>query len=255
MQRKQPLYLQLKENLLAAIASGELAPGDQLPSQRDLCKHYGMSHMTVRRVINDLMQEGAIYSISGKGLYVAERKQPAEINSLTGFAQNMARVGMIASTQVLDAAMIRASASITRALGIGSESPVAYLRRLRIASGQPMSISICYLPHDLCPGILDCDFTQHSLFDILTTRYGLRPVGSISTVEAKLADDEQAGLLGLVVPAALLFREQITYAHTGQVIELSQSFIRGDRYHFLMEEGDVPEGHTVIKTCLTPIST
>jgi GntR family transcriptional regulator len=64
---KLPLYAQLKEQIIAAIARDDLAPGDQIPSQRALCEAYHMSHMTVRRAISELLHEGVIYAIPAKG--------------------------------------------------------------------------------------------------------------------------------------------------------------------------------------------
>ncbi|HEX3049682.1 MAG TPA: GntR family transcriptional regulator, partial [Aggregatilineaceae bacterium] len=226
-----PVYIQLKENLLAAIARGEYQPGDRLPSQRALCKQYGVSHMTVRRVINELLLQRVVYSVTGKGLYVAEPKHPAEVNSLTGFVNHMARLGYIPSTRVLEAKQIHAPFLVARALEIEVDAPIIYLRRLRIANDQPMAVAACYVPRQLCPGLLAHDFAKESLFDIFSTQYGLQPTSSISTIEARLADEEEAELLDLRLPAALLYKEQITFAQNRQPIELSRSVIRGDQYH------------------------
>src|SRR5687767_117570 len=88
LNEKLPLYAQLKEQIIAAIARGDLAPGDQILSQRVLGEKYRMSHMTVRRAINELLHEGVIYAIPGKGLYVTEQKQDAE-PPLRGFTEDM----------------------------------------------------------------------------------------------------------------------------------------------------------------------
>ena len=99
---EQPLYAQLKETLIAAIRGGDLARGDKLPSQRELCERYRMSHMTVRRAISELLNEGVIYAIHGKGLYVAERKQTAPH---AGFLKKVPTTDQ----RVLAAAMLPAS--------------------------------------------------------------------------------------------------------------------------------------------------
>ncbi len=57
-----PLFAQLKEAIIEAINRGEFKRGDQLPSQREFCQQYQMSHMTVRRAINELVNEGVIQS-------------------------------------------------------------------------------------------------------------------------------------------------------------------------------------------------
>jgi len=237
MNPQLPLYAQLKEAITSAISRGEFAPGDQIPSQRELCEKYGMSHMTVRRAISELVNEGVIYAIAGKGLYVAQRKQPAEMGSLVSHKEHMKRLGMQPATRLLDARIVPASRALAQVFGVAVGTPLVYLRRLRLGNGKPISILACYLPHHLCEGILDIDLEEESLFDTLRNQYGLTLVGSVSTIEAILASDEQAALLELTLPAALLVKQQITHLDDGQVIELSRNTIVPG-YHVRVEEGE-----------------
>jgi len=226
---KLPLYAQLKEQIIAAIACADLAPGDQIPSQRLLCEKYRMSHMTVRRAINELLHEGVIYAIPGKGLYVTELKQDAE-PLLRGFTEDMTQRGMVASSTVLAAEVVGASTVLSSALGVPIGTALVYLRRLRLADGAPVAVQGSYLPQALCPGLLEHDLARGSLFDLLRNVYRLRLADGTTTVEAALADAEHAKLLGLRVPAPLLVVEQLNYLDSGQVIEFVRSAYRADRY-------------------------
>jgi GntR family transcriptional regulator, N-acetylglucosamine utilization regulator len=226
---KLPLYAQLKEQIIAAIARGDLAPGDQIPSQRVLCEDYRMSHMTVRRAISELLHEGVIYAIPGKGLYVTEPKQDAE-PPLRGFTEDMSQRGMVASSQVLAAEIVGASTVLSSALGVPIGTALVYLRRLRLADGAPMAVQGSYLPQALCPGLLEHDLGRGSLFDLLRNVYHLRLADGTTAVEAALADAEHARLLGLRVPAPLLVVEQLNYLDNGQAIEFVRSAYRADRY-------------------------
>ena len=224
-----PLYAQLKEQIIAAIARGELAPGDQIPSQRVLCERHTMSHMTVRRAISELLSEGVLYAIPGKGLYVTEPKQDAE-PLLIGFSEDMSRRGMVASSQVLAAEIVGASTVLASALGVTVGTPLAHLRRLRLADGEPMAIQSSVLPLALCQGLLAHDLASASLFGLLRGEYRLRLADGTTVVEAALADAEQARLLGLRLPAPVLIIEQLTYLDTGRAIEFVRSAYRADRY-------------------------
>ncbi len=235
-----PLYAQLKETIIDAIARGELIPGDQLPSHRQLCKQYDMSHMTVRRAISELTLEGVIQSIPGKGLYVAPKTQPADAEPLLGHEQQMTRLGLKPSTKMLEAKIVNASTVLAQTLNVAVGAPLVYLYRLRLADDRPMSLTGVYLPHALCPNLLEHDLEKGSLFATLRDVYGLTLASSTSTIGAVLADDEQAKLLDLSLPAALLFKEQVTYLDTGQAIEISRTFIRGDRFHIHVDEGEHP---------------
>ncbi|MBI2942006.1 MAG: GntR family transcriptional regulator [Chloroflexi bacterium] len=66
-----PLYAQLQELFRAAILSGELPPGSQLPGEEELGRQYGLSRLTVRRALQDLQHEGLIRTERGRGSFVA----------------------------------------------------------------------------------------------------------------------------------------------------------------------------------------
>lgn len=242
----QPLFAYLKETIIATIARGEWRPGDRLPSQREMCQQYQMSHMTVRRAINELINERVIQAVPGKGLYVAEKTRAADSNSLLGFDQQMTRLGLKPSTKVLEAKLVRASTALAKILGVAAGAPLVYLHRLRLADGEPQSLTSVYLPHALCPGLLEHGLENDSLFATLRNRYHLNLTNSVSIIEAVLADETQAKLLQLTLPAALLVREQTTYLDTGPAIEFSRSFMRGDRYHIQVEEGHPPKSRPAL---------
>ncbi len=225
-----PLYAQLKDAILQAIASGELAPGNQIPSQRDLCEKHHMSHMTVRRAINELISERVLYTIPGKGVFVAAEKVDAEASPLTSFTEDMARLGLTATSKLLTGEIVSASSILARGLGVEVGALLVHLERLRLAGGQPMALQTTYLPHQLCPDLLSHDLEHRSLYVILREAYDLRLARCTSVVEAALATKEQAGCLNLSTPSAVLITEQITFLEDDRAIEFVRTAYRGDLY-------------------------
>lgn len=225
-----PLYAQLKEAIISSIANGEVGPDDRLPSQRELCEQHNMSLLTVRRAIDELLNEGIIYAIPGKGLYVVPPKEEAETGPLISFTEEMARRGMVASSQLLSAEIVGASTILARTLDVSIGSRLVYLRRLRLAENELIAVQTSYLVEALCPGILKDDLENGSLYATLRNTYGLSLTDSSVTVEAALSDDETANLLGLPSPAALLITEQITLIDSGRPIEFTRTLYRADRY-------------------------
>lgn len=223
-------YLQLKEDLIAEIMRGAYKPHDRLPSQRELGEEYGLSHMTVRRAINELISEGVIYARQGKGLFVAEPKQEAELGPLYSFTEDMALRGMKASSRVLEAGIVSASTMLAHTLQVVIGAPLVLLERLRLADNEPMAIQTAYLPQALCPGLLEHDLDNGSLYQLLRGHYHLNLADSQTAAGADLASEKEAELLRLTLPAALLVTEQITYLDSGKPIEFVRSVYRGDRY-------------------------
>ncbi|MCH1983221.1 GntR family transcriptional regulator [Ruminococcus sp. OA3] len=68
----KPIYEQITSQMKGMILSGELKPGDALPSMRLLAKELRISVITTKRAYEDLEKEGFIYSVVGKGSFVAD---------------------------------------------------------------------------------------------------------------------------------------------------------------------------------------
>ena len=240
MNKALPLHAQLKEMIISEIAEGTLEPGDQLPTQKELGVQHRMSHMTVRRALDELIKEGVIRSVRGKGLYVSRPTLATDSGSLLGFDEQIYRLGMIPSKRVLCAEIISASTMLAQMLNVEVGVPLASIERLLLANDTPVAIIVSYLPHSLCPGLLNHDFAKGSLFSTLRQVYGLQLSGAESIIRAVLANKEQAGLLQINRPSGLLLREQVTYLKDGTIIEFSRSYLRGDNYHMRLQEGVIP---------------
>jgi GntR family transcriptional regulator len=229
MDMNTPLYARLKERIIQDVESGQVKPGDQLPSQRELCQKFQMSHMTVRRAIAELIAEGVIHAIPGKGLYATAQKHPAE-TTMIGFTGEMTARGYTVSSRILEKGLLPASTVIARALEVPVGSELAYLHRLRLVNDEPISLQYSYLVHSLCPGVLDHIYENTSLYAVFNQVYKINLVNSITTVEATLANKTQADQLGLSIPAALLVVEQINNKDGKFPIEYSRLAYRGDKY-------------------------
>ncbi len=99
-----PLYLQLKNALVTDIDAGQYKPHERLMSERELGEKFKVSRMTVRQALTEMIREGILYTQVGKGTYVSEAKIKQELQTLTGFTQDMAARGTVASGQVLEGA-------------------------------------------------------------------------------------------------------------------------------------------------------
>jgi GntR family transcriptional regulator len=235
-----PLHAQLKEMIISEITKGDLKPGDKLPTQKELGSRFRMSHMTVRRALDELIKEGMIRSVRGKGLYVSNQTLTTDSGALVSFDEQIYRLGMTPSKRVLCAEIISASTVLAQMLKVEVGVPLASLERLLLANDTPVAHLVSYLPHHLCPGILSHDLERGSLFATLRQVYGLQLASAVSIIQAVLASEEQARLLQVKHPAALLSREQVTYLKDSTIVEFSRSVLRGDNYHVRIQEGTLP---------------
>jgi GntR family transcriptional regulator len=225
-----PLHAQLAHLLRERILDAELRPHAQLTSERALCERYGVSRITVRKALSDLLHEGLIYTTVGKGTFVADSHLDEELQPLSSFSQDIERRGMSVSSRLLDAGVFNADDHIASRLQIPRGAEVVQIDRLRLADDLPIAIQFSLLSHHLCPGLLDYDLTARSLFDVLRTDYGLQLTRADTVIEAALATPEESRLLELATPAAVLVSEQVTRLSTEAIIEITRSVFRGDRY-------------------------
>jgi GntR family transcriptional regulator len=227
-----PLYLQLKNTLMAEINAGRYHPHQRLLSERELCEHYKVSRMTVRQALSELMRDGLVYARVGKGTFVSGPKIDQELRTLTGFTQDVFARGGKPSSQVLEFQVAPAGLHLSSVLHVMPEAEVVTLKRLRMADDTPLSIETAYLPYPYFPGILEHDFAIESLYSVFETEYHLRLVRAEQSMEAGLANHNELDLLQMTAPAAVLRMERLTYTDQNDLVEYVTSVYRGDRYKF-----------------------
>lgn len=234
-----PIYNQIIESMLQSIRDGVYKPGQQLPTQKELCEKYQISLMTLRKVLDELQRMQVIQSIPGKGIYVSPGRKETDYGTLVGFDEQMARLGLIPRTQTLEIKQVPAPTIIAEMLRINPGEKMIYVKRLRFADDRPVSLYKVYIPHYLVPDIVDKGLAQKSLFKMLREEYGYKLVGSRNTVSAVVPDEESRKLLELTETTALLLREQVTFIESGEVIEYSVNLSRGDMYCTRYDEGRI----------------
>jgi GntR family transcriptional regulator len=227
-----PLYLQLKNALVADIDAGQYKPHERLMSERELGEKFKVSRMTVRQALTEMIREGILYTQVGKGTYVSESKIKQELKALTGFTQDMAARGTVASGQVLEARIVPATLTLFPIFSVTTNTELVLLSRLRLSDGQPLAIEEAYILHRVCPGILKHDFSRESLYNILATHYNTILVRAEQTMEASLATPQEADLLQTTSHAPVLRIERLSYNEQSTLVEYVRSAYRGDRYKF-----------------------
>ncbi|MCD6554719.1 MAG: GntR family transcriptional regulator [Anaerolineae bacterium] len=231
-----PLYLQLKDALAARIARGEWRPHERLPSERQLCEKFGVSRVTVRQALDELNRAGLVYTTPSKGTFVAEPRPSLDVRvSLAGFTEDVRHLGAVPSTVLLEASLILPWPELRTILRVGEDVEVVKVERLRLVDNVPLALHTAFLPHYLCPNLLQYNLAEESLFHILRSEYGLKLARAEESVRAVLANDRELKLLNLTHPAPVLSAERTTFLEDGRVIEHSRATYCGDWYRLRME--------------------
>ena len=227
-----PRYFQLKEIMREKIRTGEWKPGDLIPSERELSEQYGISRMTARQAITELVNEGLFFREQGRGTFVSRHKITQQLIRLTGFTEDMKARGQQPGTRVLSSSMVPADELTAEHLRIQPGQQVFSLRRLRLSDNEPLAIEHSRLYFIGCERLLEEDLEHNSLYRLLEARYGLVLMEAEQELEAGLAGDEEAQLLNLPVGSPVLFTRRTTYAERDQPIEYARAVYCGSKYTF-----------------------
>lgn len=231
-----PLWLQLK-HALRDLVTFDLSPGDRIPTEAELCAHYGLSRITVRQAVTALVEEGLLHRQQGRGTFVRapRRDAPASAHFLDTAFDTAGEV-------VLHAAETGpAPAWVATRLGIPPGAPVHKLRRLLRRDGRPAAFRTHFVPAALAPDMRVADLSRppHRLLEEL---FGLRALEAEEHVEIISADAFRAKLLGLRQHAPLVLVERVAFDAAGHGLECARTYWRPEEFSLsrLLRRGEEP---------------
>jgi GntR family transcriptional regulator len=224
-----------RERVLDLIEA--LSPGDAIPSERQLSVDLGVSRLTVRAALDDLVREGYLVRRRGAGTFVSEPKVAKGVGTVSSFSDDMRERGMTPASRTLDLQVVPAGARLGRILHVSPSEPVAVIKRLRMADGEPMAIELLHVRQSLVPGLTASDLEENSFYDLLVARYAVEIVGGTQTVEPTVTNEEESAALGVPLHSPALLFERVTRSQAGDIVEFTSSTYRGDRYRLVSELG------------------
>ncbi len=229
-----PFYYQLESFIKDQINSGNLVPGDTIPSEREYAKAYGISRMTVRQAINSLVTEGLLYRKKGSGTFVANKKIEQPLQGLTSFTEDMKKRGMNPTSELIHFEIVPASINIAEELHIKEHAPVYEIKRIRLADGEPMALETNYLSANLVKGLTE-EVVNTSIYAYIEEKLNLEIAHAEQMIESIQASSEDAKLLKINKDYPMLYIKRNTFLQNGTPLELVKSHYRGDRYKFYIK--------------------
>jgi GntR family transcriptional regulator len=203
-----------------------------IPTELELIERFGVSRITLRKAIDDLVVEGLLERQQGKGTFTSSPKLTHELNTITSWTEQLRALGYNPRTANRICREISAPSRVAHALNLDPSEKVVMLRRTRLAGDEPLSLMTNYLPSRLVPDIAtECEKAE-SLYGLLELRYGLIPYRAIDTVETRSATDEEAELLGIQPWSPILLVTRLSFLKDGIPFEFVSAISRGDRYQY-----------------------
>ena len=221
-----------RDRVLDLIES--LVVGQAIPSERQLTREFGVSRLTVRAAIDELVRDGYLDRRHGSGTYVTEPKI-AQPLTLTSFSEEMRRRGMVPGSRTLELTITSAGARLARRLQVSPEEPLVRVKRLRLADSEPMAMEVLHIPEALVPGLTKADLENRSFYELLAERYEIVIGSGTLTIEPTVTNEEESEVLGVPLHTPAFLFERTTVSESGRIVEFVRSIYRGDRYRLVAD--------------------
>jgi GntR family transcriptional regulator len=215
-----PLHSQLRHVLVSMIEEGRFGGGEPFPPERELARQFGVSLAPVRQAILDLVGEGVLYRVRGKGTFLREPALVENVSILSSFTASMRDRGLGAEMRLLR--QERRRGSIT-------------LERLAVVEGEPVAIFSSRLSTTRFPDVSEKLVRHGSLWQVLEQDYGVVVVRADTVVEVGRCTTEQSSLLQIPAGSSLLIAEGTSYDASDEVVETFHVRYRADRIRLRLD--------------------
>lgn len=221
-----PKHAQLRD-LLEQMATTTLQPGDMLPGERVIEEYYGVSRITVRRAIGDLVAAGKLRRVRGKGTFVAPNTLVSHLH-LASFSAEMSAQDVTATSRILLSERTAAPDEVNEFFGAERGTVQIHLRRLRLGDDIPYAIDDGWYNAAIAPDLLERD-VYNSVYAILDEAFGHPVTDADQSVTAVAASMRQSPLLDVEPGTPLLSIVRRSRSQRTPV-EWCSSVYRTDRY-------------------------
>jgi GntR family transcriptional regulator len=224
-----PLYYQIAGQLRQQIIAKKVRQGDLLTTDERVQREFGVSRTTARKAIDELVDEGLVERVTGKGTFVSTPRLQVPLPLMLGFTEEIKRRGMHPSSRIVSAGWAKASGNAARALGVEEGARVFRLERIRLADGKPILHSVDVLSESLEIGPED-NFSG-SLYELMESR-GIKLDECQNIIEAAVIDRRLGKLLGVKEGFPVLSLRRTSYDANGVPVLYEDAACRSDLYSY-----------------------
>lgn len=227
----EPAYAQLVRILLRQVAAGDFRPGDRLPSEAQLCERYNVSPMTVRRVVNILVDRGVVVAEQGRGTFV----RPLELATATfnlDRLQRLFRNDGQSRVKLSEVRITSASERTARKLDIAVGERIVYVRRLILQGEEPVLLHRQHVIYDPTRPIIEAEMEVTALRGLFSGGASSHLKRGDLTIDATVLRAEEAVLLHSEAGAPAFRLEHLFYDFDDRPVSWGWFICTSDRLCF-----------------------
>ncbi|SES67492.1 GntR family transcriptional regulator [Thorsellia anophelis] len=230
---KQPMYRVIANSIKEQIKRGELAPGDAIFTEAELCNIFSVSRVTVRQAIKNLIEERVLESIQGSGTYVKKALVDYDIYQMTGFEEKFDTSSQHTHSEILKFEIIKPNKNITNTLQLTEEDKVYYVKRVRFIDKKAITLEETWLPLKLFPD-LTYEIMQGSKYHYIEQIKKLVIDRSEQEILAVMPREDVCTHLDIPIEQPIIEKITIGYLESGVIFEYSRNFFKSSEYKFTL---------------------
>lgn len=247
-----PLHCQLGAALAREVRTGRFRPGQQIPSEREICEAYGVSRATVRQTISDLVAAGLLMRVPARGTFVAGPRIDQDLTRVVRFSEAVSAAGYAPSSRLVRIHRLTATTAVSQALGLPAGERVVVIEMLSLADGAPLAFYRIHLPGETgeptARAVFAAEAEGRVTFGLVLEHVrrvaGLEPAQVVQTYEATAAAAPIARALDIPEGAPIIASTRTVLTASGAPITYDAAYYRGDRYRFAIRRAYSPQARS-----------
>jgi len=227
-------YEEIAEDIRNGILSGKYSPKAQLPLEKEMCEHYGVSRITIKKAVDELVMQGLVIKRRGSGTFVKaldddDVQELSMAKQFEGFSE--AYKDKKVHSEIINFEVIHPTEEIATKLKITCDDFVYYVVRTRYADEVPYVIEYTYMPISLIPGIKN-DVLLNSIYGYIENELKLKIKSAHRIIRAILPNELEQKWLEIESDFPILEVDQVGFLDNGQPFEYSKAHHRSDKIEF-----------------------
>ena len=225
-----PLYRQVQDGIEHLIRTSSSKKSLPL-TDAQLAERFGVSRITVRRAVDELVDVGILYRIQGVGTFVRPSKLSEKL-TLNSFLDAWTRKGARADVRVGAFEQVPADKELAERLNVRIGSKLVYVQRLRFQKKGLVAVDDRYMRADYCRKLSTQDIITSSLVDFLRNREKIPLARGEMEIEARAADQREARIFGIKTGKPVLVRRMTFFTTKNEAVLTGVSTYRADRVSY-----------------------
>lgn len=231
-----PLYVKIKDYIKENIKSGKLQPGDRVPTEKELSDIFDVSRITASTAIRDLVKEGVVYRIQGKGTFISQKKEEnIQNHSAFGFEADDNSLLKQGTHETIEAIEIKANKYFSDKLNISEEEKIYKIVRTKIIDDLVYAVEYVYLPAVLYPSLKISEIRNSLVHNIVEEYCFMTQDKAKVYLKPVIINPEDADLLNINKNTPILLWEKTTFSKEGKILEYSENVINTTIHSFYLE--------------------